>query len=370
MTRQRKITVIDLFAGAGGFSCAAKRIGLQVLAAVEYDSHAAETYRLNFIKNKKPQPLLFQEDINVLTPQKLLNAVYNKFKLKSVDVVVGGPPCQGFSKHRHKNSGVDDPRNALLLRYFHYIHAINPKYFLVENVGGLLWPRHAKYLSNFYDLARKNGYDVENPVILDAKNYGVPQNRHRVFILGRRSDVAKSEFFHWPPLQTHFSPNSSQVRLHSLPAWNTGSQVFSTPIAASDPNNVHMQHTEDLIKVFASTPFNGGSRFESNRNLPCHQKHKGHNDVYGRICVDVPGPTMTTGCTNPSKGRFLHPFENHGISIRHAARFQTFPDDFIFTGGLISASRQVGNAVPVCLAETILNEIRKELLKYGDADYE
>lgn len=358
---KQKHTIIDLFCGAGGFSCAARKSGFQILAAVENDPHAAETYRRNFVQHKKPQPLLFQQDINLLEPQTVIEEIKSKFKTKSVDIVVGGPPCQGFSKHRYKNSGVDDPRNALLLRYFYFIHEIKPKYFIVENVVGLLWPRHAKYLSRFYDLAKQNNYEIEKPVILDAKNYGVPQNRHRVFILGRRSDIKKTDSFQWPPLQTHFSPSSLQVRKNSHPAWNTSLQVFQKPVSPTDPNNIHMHHTAELIDVFASTPLNGGSRFESNRNLPCHQKHKGHNDVYGRICVDSPGPTMTTGCTNPSKGRFLHPFENHGITVRQAARFQTFPDDFVFTGGLISASRQIGNAVPVCLAEAVLKAIKEEL---------
>lgn len=361
-----KYTIIDLFCGAGGFSCAARKVGLQILAAVENDHHAAETYRYNFVAHKRPRPLLFENDINVLDPRDVVKKIEEKYKTKRVDIVVGGPPCQGFSKHRYKNSGVDDPRNALLLRYFCFIHEISPKFFVVENVGGLLWPRHAKYLSRFYELAKENGYDVEKPIVLNARDYGVPQNRHRVFILGRRTDVKRSEDFQWPPMQTHFSPNSKQVKTHSFPAWNTALQVFEKVADATDPNNIHMHHTQELIDVFASTPKNGGSRFESNRDLPCHKNHKGHNDVYGRICIDTPGPTMTTGCTNPSKGRFLHPFENHGISIREAARFQTFPDDFIFTGGLISASRQVGNAVPVDLAKIVLNIIKKELIAQGD----
>lgn len=362
---KKKITIVDLFCGAGGFSCAARRIGLQIVAAVENDPHAAATYRFNFVEHRKPQPLLFQKDINVLDPKSVVESIKEKFKTSDVDIVVGGPPCQGFSKHRYKDSGVDDPRNALLLRYFNFIHEINPKFFVVENVGGLLWPRHAKYLLRFYDLAKENGYKVEKPVVLDAKDYGVPQSRHRVFILGRRIDVKETEAFQWPPIQTHFSPRSTQVKKYSLPAWNTASQVFQKKVDVTDPNNVHMQHSQELIDVFSSTPKNGGSRFESNRNLPCHQKHHGHNDVYGRICVDTPGPTMTTGCTNPSKGRFLHPFEDHGITVREAARFQTFPDDFIFIGGLISASRQVGNAVPVHLAEIVLNTIKNELIAQG-----
>ena len=367
MKKERKITLIDLFAGAGGFSCAARLCGLQILAAVENDIHAAETYRNNFIVHHKPQPLLFAEDINKLSPEKVMTDIRKKFNISSVDIVVGGPPCQGFSKHRHKDSGVDDPRNALLLRYFEYIHTINPKFFVVENVGGLLAPRHSKYLNQFYELAEQNGYMLKPPVILDAKNYGVPQTRKRVFILGYRKDIILSDGFQWPPDITHSTPNAPQVKSGNILPWVTAQSVFDIPLATNDQNKICMQHSDDLIKVFASTPINGGSRFESNRNLPCHQSHKGHNDVYGRICVDKPGPTMTTGCTNPSKGRFLHPFENHGITVRHAARFQTFPENFFFFGGIIASSRQIGNAVPVRLAKNVLMVIKEELFINGES---
>ena len=363
MKKERKITLIDLFAGAGGFSCAARLCGLQILAAVENDIHAAETYRNNFIVHHKPQPLLFAEDINKLSPEKVMTDIRKKFNISSVDIVVGGPPCQGFSKHRHKDSGVDDPRNALLIRYFEYIHTINPKFFVVENVGGLLAPRHSIYLNRFYELAEQNGYMLRPPVILDAKNYGVPQTRKRVFILGYRKDMILSDGFQWPPVQTNFSPNSEAVLKEGKCSWANAQIVFDIPNWPDDINNRHMNHTSEMINVFQSTPINGGSRSESNRILPCHMTHNGHKDVYGRICVDKPGPTMTTGCVNPSKGRFLHPFETHGITVRQAARFQTFPDSFIFYGGIMSAAKQVGNAVPVKLAELIISQIKLELFR-------
>lgn len=358
-----KISVVDLFAGAGGFSCAARTLGFQILAAVENDKNASDTYHTNFIKYKHVtnRPILFTEDINKLSPSSVLHSIDKCFGNQQIDIVIGGPPCQGFSKHRLKNSGVDDPRNALLFRYFTFIHELNPKYFLVENVGGLLWPKHQKYLTRFYDLARENGYEVCTPQILDAKDYGIPQNRKRVFILGKRNDIEWSPGFQWPPQKTHASPISAEVKNNTKKPWNTARDVFDIPLRDNDPNAVHMNHSEELASVFASTPEDGGSRFQSERCLPCHKRAQGHNDVYGRISTKRPSPTMTTGCTNPSKGRFLHPFENHGITIRHAARFQTFPEDFIFAGGLISASRQVGNAVPVELGKVVLRVIKLEL---------
>lgn len=118
-----------------------------------------------------------------------------------------------------------------------------------------------------------------------------------------------------------------------------------------------MNHSLELIEVFKSTPLNGGSRRDSGRVLPCHDGHSGHSDVYGRINPSQPGPTMTTACINPSKGRFVHPTEHHGITLRQAARFQTFPDWFVFQGGLMAAGEQIGNAVPIRLGEILLRTI-------------
>ena len=122
-----------------------------------------------------------------------------------------------------------------------------------------------------------------------------------------------------------------------------------------------MNHSKIMLERFKVTPING-SREDISFRLPCHQNnYSGHKDVYGRIRLSQPGPTRTTGCFNPSKGRFLHPWDNHGITIRHAARFQTFPDDYIFMGGIISQGKQVGNAVPIRMGKEILKSCLKIL---------
>ena len=161
---------------------------------------------------------------------------------------------------------------------------------------------------------------------------------------------------------SHFSPDSEEVKKHRRPAWRTAGRVFSRPIRRDDPNRMHMNHSEALVEVFRKTPPNGGSRRESGRVLECHREHDGHKDVYGRIDPKRPGPTMTTACINPSKGRFVHPTKNHGISVRHAARFQTFPDSFEFDGGLTSSGKQIGNAIPIEHGEHILGILRDAIL--------
>ena len=353
----KRLTAIDLFCGAGGFTLAAKNLDIHVLAAVEYNKNACETYNANFIKKGKPSPKLYSEDIIRLDLKEMRKDL--NLKPFELDILMGGPPCQGYSTHRIKDAGVDDPRNKLLLRYFDVVREFLPKTFIVENVPGMLWLRHKKYVDSFYQFAKDEGYVVFKPVVLNAKDYGVPQNRKRVFILGYHKSLPVS--FQWPPSPTHFDPKSKECLEEQEPAWLPASTVFEKKLANGDVNAVHMNHSKELIRVFKSTPKNGGSRFESCRELRCHKGHNGHKDVYGRINPKEPGPTMTTACVNPSKGRFLHPTQNHGITVRHAARFQGFPDGFFFHGGLMAGGMQVGNAVPIGLGENILDVISQAL---------
>lgn len=347
------LTCVDLFAGAGGFSLAAIRAGLNVVAAIEYDKHACATFEANIAKNSKTR--LYQSDINDIEPRQVLEECFAEGE--PCDIVLGGPPCQGFSTHRLNDAGVDDPRNALIHRYFEFVKEIQPKVFLMENVPGLLWPRHEKVLSALIREAELAGYEILGPVVLDARDYGVPQRRKRVFILGVRSDIAIPS--DWVPEPTHIDPKKKLSNDNRLPWVNCADAFKKAP--NGDKNKKHMMHSKELVRVFAKTPPNGGSRKQSGRRLACHKDHDGHKDVYGRIDPRHPAPTMTTACINPSKGRFVHPTQHHGITIRQAARIQTFPDQFVFYGGLIASGVQIGNAVPVNLGEVLLRRLVKLL---------
>jgi DNA (cytosine-5)-methyltransferase 1 len=353
----KKFTAIDLFAGAGGFSLAAQLCGIDVRAAVELDHHACATYKANLIDKRRAKTSLLESDIREVDWKALLKEA--RLAKSECDLLLGGPPCQGFSTHRLNGAGVDDPRNELLGSYFESVQAIRPAAFLIENVPGLLWKRHEAYLKKLLAAAKAAKYRVLPPVVLNARSYGAPQNRKRVFILGLRDDVVAQ--ISWPPPPSHLSPNDAAISAINRLAWLTAATVFSKPFPPNDENDLHMQHSAAMIEVFKSTPSNGGSRSESNRVLACHRSHDGHKDVYGRIDPSKPGPTMTTACINPSKGRFLHPTRNHGICLRHAARFQTFPDDFVFNGGIIAAGRQIGNAVPITLGVALIESIKQAL---------
>lgn len=348
---------IDLFAGAGGFSLGAIKAGYEVRAAVEYNKHAAATYRKQIRNPSGRRVAFFEGNILDLDPFEVMEEA--GLREGQCDLLLGGPPCQGFSAHRLGNAGVDDPRNKLLLRYFAFVRAFRPKMFLLENVPGMLQPKHADYLQAFLRTAREHGYQVLDPILVNAQSYGVPQNRRRVFILGY--DEGRVAFdLEWPPKATHGDPAKADGPNALLP-WRTAADAFvdSTP---GDANDIHMRHTPELVETFKSTPPNGGSRHQSNRVLACHQGHSGHSDVYGRIDPSKPSPTMTTACINPSKGRFVHPTLHHGITARQAARLQTFPDEFVFEGGLMAAGVQIGNAVPVELARSLCAHLLQQFL--------
>jgi DNA (cytosine-5)-methyltransferase 1 len=346
---RRRLTCVDLFAGAGGFSLAARRAGFTVKLAVENNEHACSTYRHNF---GTKDDILRQSDIMDLLPVQLLEQCFGPEQ--SCDLVLGGPPCQGFSAHRINGAGVKDPRNELIHVYFKFVEAFQPSLFLMENVPGMLWDRHSQYLEQFYRKGKASGYLLFDPVIIDARDHGVPQRRRRVFILGIRRGVDASGLV-WPPLPTHVNPSAAKNN-KLLKPWVSCSSVFRK-LPPDDENNVSMNHSEAVKEAFKRTPPNGGSRKDSGRVLNCHKDHDGHNDVYGRIDPKLPGPTMTTACINPSKGRFVHPRKHHGITVRQAARIQTFPDDYIFKGGLMAAGEQIGNAVPVLLGEKLIRHL-------------
>lgn len=327
------LTVLDLFAGAGGFTLGFVQDGFVPVFAVEIDKHAAATYEANFGPHCSP------EDIN------------NIKVFPSTDVIIGGPPCQGFS-----NLGAhipNDPRNQLWRHYVRAVDQVRPLVFVVENVPPLLNSEEGQELIRE---TRALGYQVQGR-ILTAADYGAPQVRKRTIIIGSR--VGPVIF----PKQNHIDPKKRGLHTLHLYNWATVRQAISDLPRTPTEYSLHFGRnpTPKSIERYRHIP-PGGNRW----NLPpdlmpdCwKRKTKGGTDLFGRLRWDEPSVTIRTEFFKPEKGRYLHPEADRPITHREAARLQCFPDDFIFKGTKIEIAKQIGNAVPVKLAHAIANAVRQ-----------
>ncbi|MDL1924317.1 DNA cytosine methyltransferase [Chloroflexi bacterium CFX3] len=352
-------TVIDLFSGAGGTALGFHRAGFRVVGALDNNAAAARTYA----RNMGLVPLL--GDIRDIEPAQLLASF--KIEPGTVSVLVGCPPCQGFTRMRN-SEGANDPRNDLVLRYLEYVSVIRPRCVVFENVPGIIRQEHGKV---FYRKLCKRleelgyGFDYESPgEVLNAADYGVPQLRKRVVLIaGRDGKVVPY------PEPTHANPNSHAQGFRLR--WKTvGDALSGLPAIESGGKSSEISNHsarslgERVLSFIKRVPKDGGSRRDVPQQywLECHKKDDcGHADVYGRLALDLPSVVITSGCTNVSKGRFVHPTQDRGISFREAARLQSFPDDFIFEGHSDDVARQIGNAVPPLLAQAIADAIKQWL---------
>lgn len=341
-------TVVDLFSGCGGASLGFVRTGFEIVGAVDNDESANETFEHNLAI--APAKL----DLSKSNVKKLL---YAKKEWVSPDVLVGCPPCQGFSTlYRHPI----DKRNQLVLRFSKLVREMGPQVVVFENVEGILKVKGGWYTNKLKQRLRSSGYSVSSGVI-DAVDYGVPQFRRRYLLLAVR-DLAEGPSL---PPPTHTHPKRAEER--GLNPWPTVRDAIGDlpPLKAgeraeSPPQHQAPLHSPRIMRMISKIPKDGGFREDLPKKywLDCHRRNRGFYDVYGRAYWDRPSNTLTSGCTNASKGRFIHPEQNRAFTIREAARIQTFPDEYIFCGSKVSASRQIGNSVPPRLAEKIAEHIK------------
>ncbi len=352
---------IELFSGCGGLSTGLVEAGFTVLSAIEINPIAANTYQLNH-----PNVDLIVDDVRNITASALLSR--HNLKKGQLDLLAGCSPCQGFSRLRKGTSGSADPRNELVLEFLRLVRGLRPKTIFMENVPGLVTTKYGKILfKEILSELTRLGYTVDYDIINTA-DYGVPQFRKRFVLLGSRYKRSPIKL----PDTTHASPsiNISQNK----PAWNTVRTAFNNiPMLENGATDPHLPlHTcskigELNMSRIRAVPHDGGSRssFPPELVLQCHLNYpNGFRDVYGRMRWDQPSPTLTGGCTNITKGRFVHPEQDRGISLYEAAKLQTFPENYRFSGNFGEMSLQIGNAVPVHLAQIMgiqliqcLNEI-------------
>jgi DNA (cytosine-5)-methyltransferase 1 len=328
----RRRTAIDLFAGAGAGSLGLRQSGFEVVAAVEIDRDAAATYSLNH-----PTSRMFETDISTLSPRALMSEV--KLAPGDLTLLKACPPCQGFSTLG--KSDPDDPRNDLIDDVWRMVRATKPRAFILENVPGLLTDVR---MQTFLRRTRGAGYSARTYVV-DAVQLGVPQHRRRLIALGLLNGG-----------KIRFPDNLPDAARPHFRKHITVGQALRSGSSRPDPLARSRRLRPMTLKRVMTIPI-GGNRFDlpTRYQLECHQNltSTAATGPYGRVHLDEPAPTMTTRCTTPSCGPFIHPSKPRGLSLREAATLQTFPRWYKFRGGYDSIERQIGNALPVRLARAI-----------------
>lgn len=320
-----RFLAVDLFAGCGGLTLGLKQAGFKVIGAVDSDKLATLTYTRNHRST-----IYWHQDIRSMDAL----AMRKKLGIRRgrLDLLAGCPPCQGFSTLRTlrgKRRVVDD-RNELIFEFLRFIREFRPKVVMVENVPELA--RDSR-IGKVVRSLRGMGYSCDIR-ILDAANYRVPQRRRRMVLLaGINGPVPFGQ-----PTKKRLTVRDAIGRL-------------THPSRSSDAlHNATANHTSDVKNLIRRVPKDGGSRQSLGKlaQLDCHRRCNGFSDVYGRMAWDEVSPTITSGCVNPSKGRFLHPRQNRVISLREAALLQTFPRTYFFSlaRGKCAAAQMIGNALP------------------------
>lgn len=342
------LSMIDCFAGAGGMSLGLRRAGFEPLFAFDWSAAAVSTYRANIDPSAE---ILDVRKVDGRTLTQLANLPPHQ----RLDLLTGGPPCQGFSRQRR---GADvDPRNDLVFEFERLVREVQPRSFLMENVAAILAPRGAAIFSELVTRFQRLGYRVHYAV-LDAADYGVPQHRKRMFMVGFHPSVTQA--FEFPAAEM-------PMRTVRQAFAGLGPPAAQGAIPNHDPDNI-----SDLNRLRISHVPEGGGRDDipTSLRLACHAvstAKAGHRGVYGRLWWDRPAGTITTKCNSFTRGRFAHPTENRNITMREAARLQSFPDDFSFLGGKVDVAHQIGNAVPPLLAYKLGAAIARSLASSGES---
>lgn len=363
-----KMKVIDLFAGCGGLSLGFMKDGYSVEKAVEFDDKIANIYKMNH-----PSVEVIVDDISNIDHSGLL-------KKGDADVIIGGPPCQGFSMAgaRIREGFVDDPRNYLFKHYFNVVKTVKPKVFVMENVKGLMTMQNGKIFEEikniFQDADALDGipYKLYYRVV-KAVEFGVPQKRERMIIIGTIIDGVDIENL-WELTKEQITndyphyfdkvtvedaignmPDVTQDGIIYNPTSQTEYQRYLSSKSETLTNHIQTKHSG--VAVDRMKKVNNGENF----TVLDEDIKSVHSGAYGRLCWDEPAPTITTRFDTPAGGRFIHPINDRTLTPREAARIQSFPDDFIFYGNKTTICKTIGNAVPPKISYFLARLVRNVL---------
>lgn len=360
--KKKTYNAIDIFSGAGGLSLGAQWAGIDISYAIEIDKSAAASYQSNH-KDVK----VLTEDIGKIDAKQFVS------KENPVFIIMGGPPCQGFSLSNTKTRNMDNPKNYLFREFVRFVRDVQPDWFLFENVGGLTNLDHGeveKMIEEcFREIEGKNGvnYTVKSQVLW-AHEYGVPQKRNRFFMVGNCKNID----FQFPaPLCVADNYITVEDAIGDLPLLDNGDNVeeanYAKPIdeisdyakrmrmgSEFSTQNYVSRNNELVIKRYHHIPQGGNWR-----DIPISlmenyaDKSRCHSGIYRRLCANKPAVVIS----NYRKSMLIHPYQDRGISVREAARLQSFPDTFKFEGPISHIQQQIGNAVPPLLAKAVFDQI-------------
>jgi DNA (cytosine-5)-methyltransferase 1 len=351
MKSSRQLIGIDLFAGAGGMSLGALWAGVKIQTAVEIDPHAAATYARNH-----PKIQLHQQDIRNVRAIRLDKGTHQT-------IVFGGPPCKGFSTSNQRTRNRDNPNNYLYKEFLRIVRGMIPDWVVFENVKGILETENRMFLDRILNLLRSYGYTL-NWGVLNAEDFGVPQNRSRLFIIGSRHGV-RVEL----PCPTTNRRITVWEAIGDLPHLPNGASICRMSYRSGRPseyskkmrgqlkaccNHLVTRNADYILDRYQYVP-PGGNWEDIPRRLLRHYANRNgpHTGIYHRL--DPCKPSRVIG--NYRKNMVIHPHQDRGLSVREAARLQSFPDSFQFNGTIGFQQEQVGNAVPPLLAKAVFDVI-------------
>lgn len=343
---------VDIFSGAGGLSLGAEWAGIKVLCAIEKDTFSAKTYKTNHPKTK-----VIVSEIQHIDPCQIA-------KQGEVFILFGGPPCQGFSTSNRKTRNDKNANNSLFQEFLRFVSVLSPKWILFENVEGLVNYNDGETLKQIKKSLTNLGYQISDKVLY-ASNYGVPQKRNRYFIVGNNVGID----FQFPEPQPEIITVNEAIG--DLPLIENGCQEEKLPYREIRPSKYAVQmrngNKYSLQNYVSQSMPHIVERFgyikqgENWRAIPkelmTNYKNTSHchSGIYKRLVADKPSVVIS----NYRKNMLIHPFSNRGLSVREAARLQSFPDNFIFEGSIHYIQQQIGNAVPPLLAKAIFEQILK-----------
>lgn len=354
--------ILDLFCGAGGFSCGLDQVeGFTTEVALDFDESAANTFQKNFPNAKCVCGNICDENVK----QKITKYCEER----KVNMIIGGPPCQGFSL-KGKNLGLDDPRNFLFLEYVDIVKRVKPEIFVIENVKNMISSGKGYFIKQIYSKFTYLGYTLHYG-ILNASDFGVPQARERTIIIGTLDENGITL-----PENLNLEKRTVRDAISDLSYLNSGEGSDEAPYLNSPQSELQKLLRGDMQVLYNHKATNHSKVALDKLSLipPEGDKTSMPTELYGnqkfmttwaRLVWDKPSPTIDTRFDTPSNGRNSHPYLNRAITPREAARIQSFPDSFIFYGKKCSVCKQIGNAVPPLLAKAIGEHIKKEYKKNG-----